>query len=48
MRLIEENGGNILDEIFMPSNFGERGAAVPALQKLTSAYPHEQEKDYAL
>ena len=48
MRLIEDSGGNMLDEIFMPSNFGERGGAVPGLQKLISAYPHDQEKDYAL
>lgn len=37
-----------MDKIFMPSNFGERGGAVPAFSKLMSSYPHDEEKDFAL
>ena len=32
----------------MPSNFGERGAAIPGVSKLISVHPHDEEKDYAL
>jgi|LauGreDrversion4_2_1035121.scaffolds.fasta_scaffold579743_1 hypothetical protein len=48
MRLIEDSSGKILEQIFMPSNFGERGGHVPGMNRLISAYPRDQEKDFAL
>jgi len=36
MNLIEDKEGNFLNRIFMPSNFGERGNALPGVTHLAS------------